>query len=132
MLEEPKAAFHDWLFRHRADLNNALGPARLVLVCDVGGGTTDLTLIQVAHENGQPQLTRIGVGDHLMLGGDNMDLALAHLVERGAGRQPHCAAPVERAPVATGGSAAASPRSSCWPRTHPSRSRSRCWAAARG
>jgi molecular chaperone DnaK (HSP70) len=87
LLEEPQAAFHDWLFRHRADLNNALGPARLVLVCDVGGGTTDLTLIQVAHENGQPQLTRIGVGDHLMLGGDNMDLALAHLVERRMGQR---------------------------------------------
>lgn len=83
LLEEPQAAFHDWLFRHRTDLNQALGPARLVLVCDVGGGTTDLTLIQVAHDaQGQPQLTRIGVGDHLMLGGDNMDLALAHLVER--------------------------------------------------
>jgi len=83
LLEEPQAAFHDWLFRHRADLNQALGTARLVLVCDVGGGTTDLTLIQVARDaQGQPQLTRIGVGDHLMLGGDNMDLALAHLVER--------------------------------------------------
>jgi molecular chaperone DnaK (HSP70) len=54
---------------------------RLLLVCDVGGGTTDLTLIQVAITDGEPVLTRIGVGDHLMLGGDNMDLALAHLVE---------------------------------------------------
>jgi molecular chaperone DnaK (HSP70) len=51
------------------------------MVCDVGGGTTDLTLIQVAITDGEPTLTRIGVGDHLMLGGDNMDLALAHLVE---------------------------------------------------
>jgi hypothetical protein len=55
------------------------------MVCDVGGGTTDLTLIQVAIKDGTPTLTRIGVGDHLMLGGDNMDLALAHLVE---GRLP--------------------------------------------
>jgi nucleotide-binding universal stress UspA family protein len=53
-----------------------------VLVCDVGGGTTDLSLIQVEpQESGLPQLTRIAVGQHLMLGGDNMDLALAHTVE---------------------------------------------------
>lgn len=87
LLEEPQAAFHDWLFRHRTHLSDALGHARLVLVCDVGGGTTDLTLIQVTHENDMPQLTRIGVGDHLMLGGDNMDLALAQLVEQRMG--PH-------------------------------------------
>ncbi|MFU2488066.1 Hsp70 family protein [Thauera sp. WH-1] len=85
LLEEPQAAFHDWLFRHRDRLADALAASRLVLVCDVGGGTTDLTLIQVepaADGSGPPRLTRIGVGDHLMLGGDNMDLALAHLVER--------------------------------------------------
>lgn len=87
LLEEPQAAFHDWLFRHRTHLSDALGHARLVLVCDVGGGTTDLTLIQVTHDKHQPQLTRIGVGDHLMLGGDNMDLALAQRVEQRMG--PH-------------------------------------------
>jgi len=81
LLEEPQAAFYDWLYHHRATLDAELGAARLVLVCDVGGGTTDLTLIKVHVENGEPQLTRIGVGNHLMLGGDNMDLALAHLVE---------------------------------------------------
>jgi molecular chaperone DnaK (HSP70) len=86
LLEEPQAAFHDWLFRHRNSLSTALAQTRLVLVCDVGGGTTDLTLIQVAHTGAaMPQLTRIGVGDHLMLGGDNMDLALAHLVEQRLG-----------------------------------------------
>ncbi|MDN7180586.1 hsp70 family protein [Caballeronia sp. SEWSISQ10-4 2] len=81
LLEEPQAAFYDWLFHHRATLGTELAQTRLVLVCDVGGGTTDLTLIKVHFEDGEPQLTRIGVGNHLMLGGDNMDLALAHLVE---------------------------------------------------
>jgi molecular chaperone DnaK (HSP70) len=81
LLEEPQAAFYDWLFQHRATLGAELAETRLVLVCDVGGGTTDLTLIKVHFEDGEPQLTRIGVGNHLMLGGDNMDLALAHLVE---------------------------------------------------
>ncbi|MEX3941273.1 Hsp70 family protein [Paraburkholderia sp. BR10937] len=81
LLEEPQAAFYDWLYHHRATLDAELGASRLVLVCDVGGGTTDLTLIKVQFEGGEPQLTRIGVGNHLMLGGDNMDLALAHLAE---------------------------------------------------
>ncbi len=88
LLEEPQAAFHDWLFRHRDRLADELDGSRLVLVCDVGGGTTDLTLIQVepaTDGSGPPRLTRIGVGDHLMLGGDNMDLALAHLVEQRLG-----------------------------------------------
>jgi molecular chaperone DnaK (HSP70) len=81
LLEEPQAAFYDWLFGHRQKLADELAATRLLLVCDIGGGTTDLTLIQVAITDGEPVLTRIGVGDHLMLGGDNMDLALAHLVE---------------------------------------------------
>ncbi len=82
LLEEPQAVFYDWLLRHRADLNQELAQTRLVLVCDVGGGTTDLSLIQIEpQEGGLPQLTRIAVGQHLMLGGDNMDLALAHAVE---------------------------------------------------
>ncbi|SAK51048.1 chaperone heat-shock protein [Caballeronia catudaia] len=82
LLEEPQAAFYDWLFHHRATLGRELAATRLVLIVDVGGGTTDLTLIQVAMKDGEPELTRIGVGNHLMLGGDNMDLALAHLVEK--------------------------------------------------
>ena len=85
LLEEPQAAFYDWLFRHQQSLANELAATRLLLVCDVGGGTTDLTLIQMTMKDGEPELTRLGVGDHLMLGGDNMDLALAHLVE---GRLP--------------------------------------------
>ncbi|WLI91400.1 Hsp70 family protein [Massilia sp. R2A-15] len=81
LLEEPQAVFYDWLFRHRANLGAALANTRLVLVCDVGGGTTDFSLIKVDIRDGEPQLTRIGVGKHLMLGGDNMDLVLAHMVE---------------------------------------------------
>ena len=81
LLEEPQAALYDWLYRHRADLGAQLSDARLVLVADVGGGTTDFSLVKVEARDGEPSLTRIGVGNHLILGGDNMDLALAHLVE---------------------------------------------------
>ncbi len=81
LLEEPQAAFYDWLFRHRDRLDAELEDTRLVLVCDVGGGTTDLTLIRVQPGPSGPQMTRVGVGDHLMLGGDNMDLGLAHVAE---------------------------------------------------
>jgi len=81
LLEEPQAVCYDWLRRHAGQLQEALAKVRLLLVLDVGGGTTDLTLIKVEHGLGEPKLTRIGVGDHLMLGGDNIDLALARLAE---------------------------------------------------
>jgi len=83
LLEEPKAAFHDWLVLQGPQLAQQLAGCRLVLVVDVGGGTTDLTLIRVEHSptGGLPTLTRTAVGEHLMLGGDNMDLALAHALE---------------------------------------------------
>ncbi|QXZ09794.1 hsp70 family protein [Comamonas sp. Y33R10-2] len=83
LLEEPKAAFHDWLVLQGDQLAQQLANSRLVLVVDVGGGTTDLTLIRVekAADGGLPELTRTAVGEHLMLGGDNMDLALAHQLE---------------------------------------------------
>ena len=82
LLEEPQAALYDWLYRHRASLARDLAGTRLVLVADVGGGTTDFSLVKVeVDDDGQPKLTRIGVGNHLILGGDNMDLALAHLAE---------------------------------------------------
>ncbi len=82
LLEEPQAAFYDFLQGHEDDVVAALGDARLVLVVDVGGGTTDLTLVQVtAQATAAPLLSRIAVGEHLMLGGDNMDVALAHHVE---------------------------------------------------
>ena len=81
LVEEPQAALHDWLHRHRDRLADELAASRLILVADVGGGTTDFSLIRVAMDDGQPVLDRIGVGQHLMLGGDNMDLVLAHLAE---------------------------------------------------
>ncbi len=83
LLEEPKAAFHDWLVLQGSQLAEQLQGSRLVLVVDVGGGTTDLTLIRVepGAQGGLPVLTRTAVGEHLMLGGDNMDLALAHRLE---------------------------------------------------
>jgi len=82
LVEEPQAAFYDYLQRRRATLRDDLADTRRILVCDVGGGTTDFSLIDVAFDDdGEPQLTRSSVGNHLILGGDNMDLALAHLVE---------------------------------------------------
>lgn len=86
LLEEPQAAFYaaahkgslqplvDWMAEH--------GRTRAqVLVCDIGGGTTDLSLLEVEGGTGEPQVRRVAVGNHLLLGGDNMDLALAHAVE---------------------------------------------------
>ncbi len=81
LVEEPQAAFHDWLWTHRQNLEDSLQDIRLLMVCDIGGGTSDFTLIRVRLENDEPLLDRIGVGDHLMLGGDNIDLTLARLVE---------------------------------------------------
>lgn len=82
LVEEPQAAFYDFTSRHRNDLVESLKEVRLVLVADVGGGTSDFTLIQTGvTPDGTPLLRRIAVGDHLMLGGDNMDAALARVVE---------------------------------------------------
>ena len=84
LLEEPQAAFYDWTRVHRQALARELAGISLVLVVDVGGGTTDLTLIrtQVADDGQAPILERVAVGDHLLLGGDNMDLALARTAEQ--------------------------------------------------
>jgi molecular chaperone DnaK (HSP70) len=79
LLEEPQSAFYAWLDARRDDWRKQVKVGELILVADVGGGTTDLTLIEVASEAGNLQLTRLAVGDHILLGGDNMDLALAHL-----------------------------------------------------
>ncbi|MFI3122758.1 MAG: Hsp70 family protein, partial [Methylococcales bacterium] len=81
LLEEPQAVCYDWLRCNAGQLKEKLANVHLLLVCDVGGGTTDLTLIKVEAGEKEPKLTRIGVGDHLMLGGDNLDLALAHTLE---------------------------------------------------
>jgi len=82
LVEEPQAAFYDFIARHRHELARALAGARLVLVVDVGGGTTDFTLIQAGASTAGPSLRRIAVGNHLLLGGDNMDAALARLLEK--------------------------------------------------
>lgn len=81
LLEEPQAVCYDWYARHKETANEQLTQLPLILVCDVGGGTTDLSLIEAKFEQGSLALNRIGVGEHLMLGGDNLDLALAHLAE---------------------------------------------------
>ena len=96
LLEEPQAALYDWLYRHRENLAPSLSDARLVLVADVGGGTTDFSLVKVEVNDGEPTLTRIGVGNHLILGGDNMDLALAHLIEARMAEQDGAGAPRTR------------------------------------
>ena len=82
LLEEPLSAFYAWLIQHENDWREFIRPGELILVCDVGGGTTDLTLITLEERPGAtPGFKRIAVGDHLILGGDNMDLALARAVE---------------------------------------------------
>ena len=81
LLEEPLAAFYSWLMRHEGDWAEHVRPGQLILVCDVGGGTTDFTLITLREAGGSPKFERIAVGDHLILGGDNMDLALARHLE---------------------------------------------------
>ncbi len=84
LLEEPQAAFYSWLSA-QVDVAAATSGVRLALVVDVGGGTTDLTFIRVEMRESGPRVTRIAVGDHLMLGGDNMDLLLAHQAEQRLG-----------------------------------------------
>jgi hypothetical protein len=78
LLEEPQAAFYAWLDACGDEWREQVKVGDLILVADVGGGTTDFTLIEVGEEHGNLSLTRLAVGDHLLLGGDNMDLALAH------------------------------------------------------
>ena len=78
LLEEPQAAFYSWIDISKDRWREQVEVGDVVLVCDVGGGTTDLSLIAVSEDAGQLVLTRVAVGDHILLGGDNMDLALAH------------------------------------------------------
>jgi len=80
LLEEPQAALYAWLAAQGEEWRKQLKAGESVLVCDIGGGTTDLTLIKVNDESGDLVLERAAVGDHLLVGGDNMDLTLAHSV----------------------------------------------------
>ncbi|MDO5295015.1 MAG: Hsp70 family protein [bacterium] len=76
LLEEPQAAFYAWLWQHQ-NWRQELQGIEQILICDIGGGTTDFTAIKFANDS----LERVAVGEHLMLGGDNLDLAIAHLAE---------------------------------------------------
>ena len=81
LLEEPQAAFYAWLESQKGSWRDSIKVGESILVCDVGGGTTDFSLIRVAEEGGNLELTREAVGDHILLGGDNMDLTLAYHVQ---------------------------------------------------
>jgi molecular chaperone DnaK (HSP70) len=81
LLEEPQAAFYAWIDRH-ADWRERVAVGDLILVVDIGGGTTDFTLIAVTEQSGELALERVAVGEHILLGGDNIDLALARHLEQ--------------------------------------------------
>ncbi|MFN0022006.1 MAG: Hsp70 family protein [Pirellulaceae bacterium] len=83
LIEEPQAAFYAWIYKHAENWDQLVAPGQKILVCDIGGGTTDFTLIRVRRgEGGKVQFHRVAVGDHLILGGDNFDLALAQHAEK--------------------------------------------------
>jgi len=86
LLEEPAAAFYSWIANDLTRSQKSLFDGQTVLVCDVGGGTSDFTLIRVAREGDRIDFTRTAVGQHLLLGGDNLDLTLAWLVEAKLGK----------------------------------------------
>ncbi len=81
LLEEPQSALYSWIENSEGDWRNHVSVGDIILVVDIGGGTTDLSLIAVTENDGNLELTRVAVGDHILLGGDNMDLALAYTVK---------------------------------------------------
>ncbi|MDD1631533.1 MAG: Hsp70 family protein [Methylococcaceae bacterium] len=81
LLEEPQAALYSWIEKSQGDWRKQATCGDIILVIDIGGGTTDLSLIAVTEKDGNLELTRVAVGDHILLGGDNMDLALAYTVK---------------------------------------------------
>ncbi len=86
LLEEPAAAFYAWIAGHLARSNKELFDGQIVLVCDVGGGTSDFTLVRVNREGDRVEFTRTTVGRHLLLGGDNLDLTISWLAESKLGK----------------------------------------------
>jgi molecular chaperone DnaK (HSP70) len=106
LLEEPAAAFYSWIANNFAQSRKLLFDGQVVLVCDVGGGTSDFSLIRVSRQGDLVEFTRTAVGKHLLLGGDNLDLTLAWLVEtklgtplsirQRSGLRRQCAAAKER------------------------------------
>jgi hypothetical protein len=90
LLEEPQAALYSWIQASAGQWRKAVKPGEIILVIDVGGGTSDFSLIAVLEREGNLELHRVAVGEHILLGGDNMDLTLAHVVARklaGEGKQ---------------------------------------------
>ena len=106
LLEEPLAAFYAWVAEHHETLGGHLQDGELVLICDIGGGTSDFSLVRVHVQDGNVEFERTAIGEHLLLGGENLDLALARQVEQKIGtklslRQHHalrvvCSAAKER------------------------------------
>src|SRR6266849_1917241 len=86
LLEEPAAALYSWIANDLTRSQKSLFDGQTVLVCDVGGGTSDFTLIRVARDGDRVDFTRTAVGKHLLLGGDNLDLTLTWLVEAKLGK----------------------------------------------
>jgi hypothetical protein len=82
LIEEPQAALYAWLEGTGESFRKRIGVGEVILVVDVGGGTTDFSLIAVGEQNGDLDLQRLAVGDHILLGGDNMDLTLAHALSQ--------------------------------------------------
>jgi hypothetical protein len=82
LLEEPQAACYAWIEASGDNWRRKVEKNDLILVCDIGGGTTDFSLIEVSEQNGELALERIAVGNHLLVGGDNMDLSLAYTVSQ--------------------------------------------------
>ena len=87
LLEEPAAAFYSWIANNFARSRKQLFDGQVVLICDVGGGTSDFSLIRVSRDGDKIDFTRTAVGKHLLLGGDNLDLTLAWLAETKLGKQ---------------------------------------------
>ncbi len=81
LLEEPQSALYSWIQQSEGSWRKQVKVGEVILVVDVGGGTTDFSLIAVTEEEGNLQLSRVAVGEHILLGGDNMDLALAYLIK---------------------------------------------------
>jgi molecular chaperone DnaK (HSP70) len=81
LLEEPQAAFYAWAAQAGSNWRTQVSRGDIVLVCDIGGGTADFSLIAVTEKDGNLELERISVGEHILLGGDNMDLALAYTLQ---------------------------------------------------
>ncbi|WP_225412219.1 Hsp70 family protein [Stigmatella hybrida] len=82
LLEEPQAALYAWLEGQGESFRKKVKPGEVILVVDVGGGTSDFSVITVREQQGEVELVRVAVGDHILLGGDNMDLALAHTLSQ--------------------------------------------------